>query len=324
MLQQVEPVKGRSRSTPNKSKDQSWHPYRVQLRDLDTIIRERYNDCIPNDPVGRALVDQAIARIRHLAKQNKVEDCGLREAEIFCLNYAPWADATEYSFQGYDPLSPLKSAELGAAIELTAQEKYEWGITHIQSFDIDPEIEAEKAQRKKELAAAREARRRHKRQIDKSRVERQAMMHVQELADQGFNNAAIAKVLNTLGLRTPSGRGMWREKMVTELIGADMTSEEKAAAKRKAAAERQRKARLQKLAMQEQQRLTAHANMMAEVTLRIMELKAKGASWRSIARTLTEEGAPTLSGKAEWSDKSVKSLAERAPCEKPVTQHVPR
>ena len=109
------------------------------------MIRRRYNDSIPDNPVGRALVDQAITRIRFLAKLDKVEDCGLREAEIFCINYAQWVDVSEYSFKGYDPLKPLKSQELGTVLELTAREKHEWGITYIQSFDVDPEIEAEKA-----------------------------------------------------------------------------------------------------------------------------------------------------------------------------------
>jgi hypothetical protein len=319
-------VKPNRTNTTSQSRGQSWHPYREQLKNIYMIMLRRYSDSIPDNPVGRALVDQAIARIRFLARLDKVADCGLREAEIFCFNYAKWTDVGDYTFEGYDPTKPLKPQEFGDAIELTAREKHEWGIKYIRSFDLDPEIEAEKAQRKKEQNAARKKRYSRKRQIEKAKIERQAMVSIHDLAAEGFDNEQIAKAMNALGMRTPSGRGLWREKMVTELIGRDTSAEAKAEAKKRAGAERQRKLRLQQLAMESQQRLKAHANMLAKVTFRIQELRMQGESYRSIARTLTEEGAPTL-GKSEWNKTSVRRLLERqdgAAWDKSVTPHVER
>jgi hypothetical protein len=184
-----------SNSAPVKgaSTNKCWHSFREQLKDIDTIIQRRYNDSVPESPVGMALVDQAISRIRCLAKLDKVDDCGLREAEVFCGNYAPWMDAGEYSFKGYDPTTALKSKELGQAIELTAQEKYKWGIKYIKSVDVVPDIEAAKAERKKYQAAARKERHRRKMQAEKAKIERQANLQVHELAAQGFDNEQIAK-----------------------------------------------------------------------------------------------------------------------------------
>jgi division protein CdvB (Snf7/Vps24/ESCRT-III family) len=318
-----------SNSAPVKgaSTNKCWHPFREQLKDIDTIIQRRYNDSVPESPVGMALVDQAISRIRCLAKLDKVDDCGLREAEVFCGNYAPWMDAGEYSFKGYDPTTALKSKELGQAIELTAQEKYKWGIKYIKSVDVVPDIEAAKAERKKYQAAARKERHRRKMQAEKAKIERQAMLQVHELAAQGFDNEQIAKAMNALGMRTPAGRGLWREKMVTELLGRDTSAEKKAEAKRKADLERQHQARLRRLEQQELQRLKAHADMLAEVISRIQELRQQGESYRSVACTLNAEGAPTLTGQGEWNDNAVRRLLARqnaTACDKSVTPRAER
>ena len=101
----IETVKAKRTYTTNKYDGKCWHPYREQLKDIDTIIRLRYDDSIPDNPVGRALVDQAMTRIRYLAKLDKVADCGFREAEIFCINYAKWADVGDYTFEKNSAIS---------------------------------------------------------------------------------------------------------------------------------------------------------------------------------------------------------------------------
>lgn len=298
------------RTSTNKLPGTSWHPYRAQLKDLNTIVMRRYSDSVPDDAVGRALVDQVIARIRFLAKRDRVPDFGRREAEIFRINYAPWVDLGDFTFDGYDQ-QPLGSKPLGEALELTSREKLEWGITHIQAFDFDPEIEELKAQRKQDQAKAAYQRRKQKNETEKLKIKEQVAMLARDLRAKGYSNQAVADMLNAMSIATPSRKGRWHAKMVTELLGPDMTAAERAEAKRQADAQRQFNARVRKLAEREHQRLQTHAKMLATVTARIIDLKEQDHGFRAIARTLNEEGAPTLSGKGEWSDNSVRRVFER-------------
>ncbi|WP_218110371.1 recombinase family protein [Oligoflexus tunisiensis] len=57
------------------------------------------------------------------------------------------------------------------------------------------------------------------RSVEDHKREQEVLKQVKELRDQGHSYWKIAKILNTLKVRTKTGRGQWHARSVMAIVG---------------------------------------------------------------------------------------------------------